>query len=159
VVSVPGPPSGIQPSQYSTTRSKPRLLFEPSRIFDPLWSWPKPIQTGGPKILLGSKSKRGLERVVEYCDGWMPLGGPGTETTLGEGVRELRTLCVRAGRRFESLELAVIGLGPQEDTAQRLVASGFQHIIFTLPPAGADQTLPILDTYANLAHKLGSKTA
>jgi probable F420-dependent oxidoreductase len=127
--------------------------------FDPLWSWPKPVQIGGPNILLGSKSKRSLERVVEYCDGWMPLGGPGTETKLDEGVRELRALCVRAGRQFESLELAVIGLGPEEDTAQRLVASGFQHLIFTLPPVGADQVLPILDNYVNLARKLGSKTA
>ena len=127
--------------------------------FDPLWSWPKPVQTGGPKVLLGSKSKRALHRVVEYCDGWMPLGGPGTETKLDEGVRELRALCVGAGRRFESLELAVIGLGAEEDTAQRLVASGFHHLIFTLPPAGADQVLPILDTYAGLARKLGSRTA
>jgi hypothetical protein len=42
-----------------------------------------------PKILLGSKAKRGLGRVVEYCDGWMPLGGPGMEMQLAEGVKEL----------------------------------------------------------------------
>jgi hypothetical protein len=39
------------------------------------------------------------------------------------------------------------------------MASGFQHLIFTLPPVGADQVLPILDNYVNLARKLGSKTA
>jgi probable F420-dependent oxidoreductase len=127
--------------------------------FEPLWSWPKPIQPGGPPVLLGSKAKRSFERVVEYCDGWMPLGGPGAERKLGEGLQELRALCERRGRRFESLERAVIGLGPEEDTATRLLASGFTHLIFTLPAVGPDQALPILDNYANLARKLGSKTA
>jgi hypothetical protein len=79
-----------------------------------------------------------LGRVVEYCDGWMPLGGPGVEMQLAEGVKELRILCECAGRRFESLELAVIGLGPERDTAQRLLESGFTHLIFTLPP----ETIP-----------------
>jgi len=110
-----------------------------------------------PKILLGSKAKRGLGRVVEYCDGWMPLGGPGMEMQLAEGVKELRTLCEYAGRRFESLELAVIGLGPERDTAKRLLENGFTQLIFTLPPAGADSVLPLLDDYANLAKQLGSK--
>jgi alkanesulfonate monooxygenase SsuD/methylene tetrahydromethanopterin reductase-like flavin-dependent oxidoreductase (luciferase family) len=35
--------------------------------FEPLWSWPKPIQKPGPKILLGSRSQRCFERVVDYC--------------------------------------------------------------------------------------------
>ena len=95
--------------------------------------------------------------MVEYCDGWMPLGGPGMEMQLAEGVKELRTLCEGAGRRFESLELAVIGLGPERDTAQRLLESGFTHLIFTLPPAGAESVLPLLDDYATLAKQLGSK--
>ena len=125
--------------------------------FGPLWSWPKPVQEGGPKILLGSKAKSGLGRVVGYCDGWMPLGGPGVEMQLAEGVKELRTLCECAGRRFESLELAVIGLGSERDTAKRLLDSGFTQLIFTLPPAGADSVLPLLDDYATLAKQLGSK--
>jgi probable F420-dependent oxidoreductase len=41
--------------------------------FDPIWSWPKPVQKGGPPIILGSQSARVFERVVEYCDGWMPI--------------------------------------------------------------------------------------
>ena len=34
--------------------------------FEPLWSWPKPIQKSGPKIL-GSRSQRCFERIVDYC--------------------------------------------------------------------------------------------
>jgi hypothetical protein len=32
---------------------------------------------------------------------------------------------------------------------------GFQRLIFMLPPAPADEVLPLLDTYAALAEKLG----
>ncbi len=65
--------------------------------FDPLWSWPKPLQRPGPRILLGSKSSRCFDRVIEYCDGWMPIGGPGKEAELASGVKELRLRCETVG--------------------------------------------------------------
>ena len=50
--------------------------------FKPLWSWPKPIQKPAPKVLLGSKSQRSFERVVDYCDGWMPIGRPAKQSSI-----------------------------------------------------------------------------
>src|SRR5881628_1791766 len=38
--------------------------------FEPLWSWPKPVQKPHPPILLGGHGPRALARVVDYCDGW-----------------------------------------------------------------------------------------
>ena len=38
--------------------------------FEPTWSWPKPVQPGGPPVLLGAKSRWVPGRVAEYCDGW-----------------------------------------------------------------------------------------
>ena len=125
--------------------------------FDPIWSWPKPIQRGGPKVLLGAHSPKALARVMEYCDGWMPLGGPGTESKVAELRAELRSLCDRSGRNFESLDLAVIGLGPEHDTAARLLDSGFHHLVFSLPSADAEVVLPQLDAYASLARSLGRR--
>jgi probable F420-dependent oxidoreductase len=46
--------------------------------FDAIWSWPKPVQKPHPPILLGSGSARGRQRVVDYCDGWMPIAGRAT---------------------------------------------------------------------------------
>src|SRR5215510_3238680 len=34
--------------------------------FDPIWSWPKPVQRPHPPILIGGSGDRVLERVVEY---------------------------------------------------------------------------------------------
>lgn len=127
--------------------------------FEPLWSWPKPIQKPGPKILLGSRSQRCFERVVDYCDGWMPIGRPGEQNDLAEGLGKLRALCDRVGRCFDSLELAVIGLPPSEDLAKRLLGIGFKHLIFSLPSGNAEQTMDDLDARAELAKKLHSVVA
>src|SRR6266542_2814298 len=40
--------------------------------FDPVFSFPKPVQTPHPPVLLGGHGPKALERVVRYCDGWMP---------------------------------------------------------------------------------------
>ena len=45
--------------------------------FDPIWSWPKPVQAGGPPIWIGANSKWVFDRIAEYADGWMPIGGLG----------------------------------------------------------------------------------
>jgi len=124
--------------------------------FEPLWSWPKPIQKPGPKILLGSRSHRCFQRVVEYCDGWMPIGRPGAQDDLAEGLVILRVLCEQVGRRFDSLELAVIGMRPSEELARRLLGIGFKHLIFSLPSGAAKQTMKDLDARAELAQKLRS---
>lgn len=120
--------------------------------FEPMWSWPKPVQAGGPPILLGSEATKAFERVVDYCDGWMPINRGGDK--LQEGVKQLREAANRAGRRFEDLQLGVFGVPPKEDTAKRFQDWGFSHLIFGLPPAKADKVLPMLDTYAAIAAKL-----
>ena len=86
----------------------------------------------------------------------MPIGRPGEQNDLAEGLVKLRALCERAGRRFDSLELAVIGLPPSEDLARRLLKIGFEHLIFSLPSGNAKQTTDDLDARAELARKLGS---
>ena len=42
--------------------------------FEPIWSWPKPVQKPHPPILLGGETKYTLRRVMEFCDGWFPRG-------------------------------------------------------------------------------------
>jgi len=38
----------------------------------PTWQWPKPVQDPHPPILMGGAGANVLNRVVNYCDGWLP---------------------------------------------------------------------------------------
>ena len=40
--------------------------------FDPIWSWPKPVQRPHPPILVGGNSDGALDRVVDLADEWIP---------------------------------------------------------------------------------------
>lgn len=42
--------------------------------FPDMWSWPKPIQAGGPPVLVGGAGPKAFDRVLDYGDGWMPVG-------------------------------------------------------------------------------------
>src|SRR5579859_6744474 len=119
--------------------------------FDPIWSWPKPVQPGGPPVLLGSGAKKCYERVAEYCDGWIPIN---RGEALKQELQQLKEAVERKGRRFEDMKLVLFGASPKEDSAKRLIDWGFSHIVFGLPPAKADKVLPMLDQQAKIAEKL-----
>ena len=47
--------------------------------FDKMWAWPKPAQRPHPPILMGGDGPTTFDRVLEYCDGWMPISGRAAE--------------------------------------------------------------------------------
>ena len=113
--------------------------------FEPLWSWPKPAQAGGPPIWIGANSKWVFDRVAEYADGWMPIGG------LGSGAMDkLRAACDKVGRKVEDVELSLFGAPMDVDQLKGRIDQGFDELIFSLPDAGADKVLPLLDKIAKL---------
>src|SRR2546421_228725 len=40
--------------------------------FDPIWSWPKPMQEPHPPVLIGGNGEKVIDRVVAFGDEWMP---------------------------------------------------------------------------------------
>jgi probable F420-dependent oxidoreductase len=121
--------------------------------FPPLWSWPKPVQKPHPPILLGGHGPRALKRVVDYCDGWLPIGVRAGD--LLAGIRDLRTLATEKGRDPASLSVSVYGAPMDADTLRQLAAAGVDRVIFALPSADADTVLPLLDRGAALARQVG----
>ncbi|HEX7036524.1 MAG TPA: LLM class F420-dependent oxidoreductase [Pseudomonadales bacterium] len=117
--------------------------------FDPIWSYPKPVQAGGPPIWIGANSKWVFDRVAEYADGWMPIGGPGSGN-----LERMRDALAARGRRFEDLDLALFAAPADYDALKGRIEQGFDELVFSLPDAGADQVLPRLDALAELIQKL-----
>lgn len=119
--------------------------------FDRLWSYPKPVQAGGPRVWLGAQSNWAYPRVVDYCDGWMPIG---FMQGLEEGLGKLRRECEKSGKDFGTLDKAVFAAPADEAGSGALIKSGFNHLLYPLPSESRDKVLPLLDKYATLAGKL-----
>jgi probable F420-dependent oxidoreductase len=125
--------------------------------FDPMWSGPKPLQAGGPPVLLGSASPKSIERAMDFCDGWYPPGFSDLEFHRS-GITTIRAWAARAERRLEDVHLsAQLGVVENTDRARRLLDVGFTHLLFSIFPAPDDKTLALLDRYAELAGTLRSE--
>jgi len=128
--------------------------------FAPLWSWPKPMQAGGPPILMGASSKWTPKRVVEYCDGWFPVDGLVEGLgDLSNGLAAIRTEADRMGRAMEDFDLTVITwiltayAQAAPDALKRLrelIDLGFTRIVFLIEPAAPEVQWPILEKGAEL---------
>ena len=117
--------------------------------FDPIWSYPKPTQNGGPPIWIGANSKWVFDRVAEYADGWMPIGG------LGSGNMErLKAAMDARGRDLKDLTLALFGMFPNAEQIQGRAEQGFDEFIFNVPSEDRDTVLPLLDRYATIVSDL-----
>jgi probable F420-dependent oxidoreductase len=116
--------------------------------FSPLWSWPKPVQKPHPPILLGGHGPRALRRVVDYCDGWLPIGMRAGD--LAAGLEDLRRIAREKGRDPASISVSVYGAPIDADALARLRDLGVERAIFALPSADADGVLRLLDRGAAL---------
>jgi probable F420-dependent oxidoreductase len=119
--------------------------------FDPIWSWPKPVQKPHPPIFLGGHGPKALQRVVDYCDGWLPI--PVRAGDLAAEVKDLRQRAEKAGRDPKSIAIATYGGPRDEAVVQQYRDAGVDHYIFSLPPAGRDKVLQSLDRYAEFVRK------
>ena len=119
--------------------------------FDPIWSYPKPVQTPHPPIFMGGDGPRTFDRVVEFGDGWMPIGGRASQgPTLAEKIAILRTRLDEAGRDPDSVPITIFGVSPDADTISRMEQDGVSRVLFTLPPEQGETVLPLLDDLAKL---------
>jgi len=121
--------------------------------FDPIWSWPKPVQKPHPPILLGGAYPWAARRAVRYGDGWYPNASSGDPA---EYMPAFRRMAEEAGRDPQSLPVTIGGAPEDVAGLQRLRDLGAVRVNVTLPAEGADQIIPILDRWAALIRQLGS---
>jgi probable F420-dependent oxidoreductase len=117
--------------------------------FEPIWSWPKPMQAGGPPVWMGANSKWVFDRVAEYCEGWMPIGGSGSG-----GMDNMKEALEKRGRSLSDLDIALFGAPLDEDKAKGRIDQGFTDLIFGLPQSEPDKVLAHLDKVAELVQRL-----
>ena len=114
--------------------------------FDPIWSWPKPAQKPHPPIVLGGGTRYTRQRVVDHCDGWMPIGRD--DEAVLRGIEDLRHRAERAGRAMDTISINVFGATPNREVLDRYAEAGVGRAVLLARPEGRDLVLPRLDRYA-----------
>jgi probable F420-dependent oxidoreductase len=113
----------------------------------PSWSWPKPVQPGGPPILIGGAAGPKLfAHIAEYADGWIPIGGAGVRAALDDLTRA----CERFGRDPGKLRIVPFGTIPDRGKVEYYESIGVTEIVLRVPTGEADTVLPVLDTFVDL---------
>jgi probable F420-dependent oxidoreductase len=117
--------------------------------FNPILSYPKPTQKPHPPILMGGDGPGTFDRVIEFCDGWIPLGYRAHDVV--EKISTLRRRAADAGRDPRTIRVTIFGVKPERNTIEQFGAVDVERVVFMLPAAGRDTVLPLLDNYAELA--------
>jgi probable F420-dependent oxidoreductase len=129
--------------------------------FDPMWSWPKPVQRPRPPVFVGGGGPNVLRRVVTFGDGWMPFregtdqvgdnlsgGVEDFESELARRIVELHTLAEESGRG--RLPVTLFNGCPHRSALDRYRDIGIDRVVFWLPTAGYGPTLDTMDALARL---------
>jgi probable F420-dependent oxidoreductase len=115
--------------------------------FDKMWSFPKPLQRPHPPILMGGDAPTTFDRVLEYCDGWMPVAGR-MGPALFEKIATLQRRAKDAGRA--PIPVTAFMVKPDRAVLDPIEAAGVERAIFAVPSDTPDVVLPLLDKYAKL---------
>jgi probable F420-dependent oxidoreductase len=116
--------------------------------FDPLWSYPKPVQKPHPPILMGGSGPHARQRAVDFDGGWMPIAG---RDDIVAGIADLRMRAEKAGRDPRSVTVSVFGANPEETALRGYERADVERAVLPLPSADRERVLPLLDSYAELA--------
>lgn len=121
--------------------------------FDPVWSYPKPVQRPHPPVLFGGGTALGRKRVAAYCDGWAPI-----DLLVGDvdaAMADLRECCEAVGRDPREVEVSMWCWEPPDQARLESYRElGIRRAVLFLPVDDRDAAMPFLDRYAELIPKL-----
>jgi probable F420-dependent oxidoreductase len=111
--------------------------------FDELVCEPRPLQAGGPPLLIGGLGPAGRRRAARLGDGWHALGSHGP--TLADGMADVKRIARDAGRNEQELLLSTsAGLPSDQDRAVRrllrLQEAGVDQVVLNVPSNSFDET-------------------
>lgn len=115
--------------------------------FDPIFSWPKPVQRPHPPIYVGGETPAALDRLLKYGDGWLPRGH-----MKPEEIVRVRQWLADEGR--PNVPVTVFGANADEGTMTGLTEAGVERVTFLLATLPEAETLTELDKLAALVGKL-----
>ena len=120
--------------------------------FDPVWSWPKPLQEPHPPVILGGNGPKVIDRVLAFADEWMPNWGLEPDQELIARFAELRARADDAGRG--EIPIGIYGPKPELEILEPFAEAGVSRVALYVPPHTREKVEPRLDRYAQLVSAL-----
>jgi probable F420-dependent oxidoreductase len=109
--------------------------------FDPTYLRPKPVQTPHPPIYIGGNSDATVKRIIRHGAGW--ISNPFPEDQLAERIRQLNE-----GAQHD-VPLAMFGTPVDAEYWSAAEGLGFDQVALLLPSVPRDESLRLLDEYAD----------
>lgn len=111
--------------------------------FDASFSWPKPLQQPRiPTYVGGGAGPKLFGHVVEFADGWLPIGGAGVRRALPQ----LQEMWAEAGRDGAP-DVIPFGTIPNAGKLEQYEELGCSEVVFNVEPKPRDDVLRILDGF------------
>jgi len=123
--------------------------------FGPVWSYPKPKQTGGPPIYIGSNSGKVPARVADYADGWMPI----FSRYAGDPLDDLRLACDVADRDYDEMTTLLFDAPRDTKVIEDFTKRGCDGFVFFIPPERYHDVQGVLDDTALFCEKIKINTS
>jgi len=135
------------------TKSKPEYHGEFVN-FDPMMTWPKPVQKPHPPVIVGGAFPYSARRAIRYGDGWIPQAARGSYREIGDLIPEFRKMATEAGRDPDSIAITVWFPRKDPDLMKRYMDMGVERVVFNLESETAATIVPVIDTLGELMHKV-----
>jgi alkanesulfonate monooxygenase SsuD/methylene tetrahydromethanopterin reductase-like flavin-dependent oxidoreductase (luciferase family) len=113
-----------------------------------MMTWPKPVQKPHPPVIVGGAFPYGARRAIRYGDGWVPHASRPEYGDVSDFLPEFHKMVREAGRDPTSLPLTMFRVVEELDKLRHYRDIGIARVVITLPSAGADQVMPLLDQWA-----------
>jgi probable F420-dependent oxidoreductase len=123
--------------------------------FDPMMTWPKPVQKPHPPVILGGAFPYGARRAIRYGDGWVPHAGRPEYDDVSVFLPQFHQMVKEAGRDIAGLPVTMFRVVEELDKLRHYRDIGIARVVITLPSAGAGEVVPILDRWAEKIRQMG----
>lgn len=115
----------------------------------PSWAWPKPTQSTVPVWLGVGIGPKNLAHLVEYCQGWIPIGGSG----LRDDIPRVTAALEEAGRDPAGFDIVPFGSTPDASKLDYFQGVGCTQVVMNAPSAARDDIMPWLEHAAGVVRE------
>jgi probable F420-dependent oxidoreductase len=124
--------------------------------FDPMMTWPKPVQKPHPPVIVGGAFPYSARRAIRYGDGWIPQASRGSYSEIADMIPEFRKMATEAGRDPKSIDITVWFPKKDADLMKRYQDLGVSRVVFNLESEKSDALMPVIDGWAALMRQVNA---